>query len=403
MIVSPIRARTITALTLLLATAGPAAGATFYVRTSGNDSNSGNTPSSAFATIGKAASVASAGDVVYVGGGTYTGASTVSCNGTANAPVRFIADTTGAQTGSAGTVTLTFWSGSVLSIRGDYVAFDGFVISGGATGVEFFGATGSSLVGCTIQSWSSTGISFKNATSISITSSTVQSGGGVGMDLTNSSTGSSVTVDQCLITGVGSDCINVWHTNAILTLRRTRLTNSSGWGVRVQRGTAIISNLLATSLGGGVYAESHSSVNVQLWHATMSGLGASGVRQDGGSLTFRNSVVTSSGGGIQKSGGTTTHGNNAYNGLSWAYSGLTAGSNDLPFPTNPQFVSPGTDWRLQASSPLRNAGVDASSVTTFDMNGTYRPCNGGWDIGAYQNGSCIPPPSVLRWTEVDPR
>jgi hypothetical protein len=42
------------------------------------------------------------------------------------------------------------------------------------------------------------------------------------------------------------------------------------------------------------------------------------------------------------------------------------------------------DYRLQATSPCKNVGVDLSTVLTTDYAGVTRPQGAAWDIGAYE-------------------
>ena len=76
-----------------------------------------------------------AGDWVYVGPGTYDEEVTPTNDGTASAPIRFIADTDGSKTTDPpGTVEITDSGGTrnVLSIVGnDYYEFVGFRLSSG--------------------------------------------------------------------------------------------------------------------------------------------------------------------------------------------------------------------------------------------------------------------------------
>lgn len=104
-------------------------GRSFYVRTSGSDSNNGQNKNQAFKTIFKAAQVAGPGDIVYVGAGTYQHTDTITFNNTQSwssrfsipaksvnlkvgsdtsftlyNPCYFVADTNGTNTGDAGPV-----------------------------------------------------------------------------------------------------------------------------------------------------------------------------------------------------------------------------------------------------------------------------------------------------------
>jgi hypothetical protein len=69
-----------------------AASATYYVSTSGNDSNSGQTTDKPYKTIDKAISKAAAGTTIYLMGGTYSSSTTfkLSANGNSGAPIKIL-------------------------------------------------------------------------------------------------------------------------------------------------------------------------------------------------------------------------------------------------------------------------------------------------------------------------
>lgn len=68
------------------------------------------------------------------------------------------------------------------------------------------------------------------------------------------------------------------------------------------------------------------------------------------------------------------------------YSGDTSISIDSTKVTsNPLFVTPGSDFHLQATSPAVNTGNSTvSSVVTTDLDMVSRPQGAGYDIGAYE-------------------
>ena len=98
---------------------------TFYVSTTGSDSNSGAS-GSPVKSITKAAQLAQAGDTVLVGAGTYNGTVSISKNGTASAPItvkpadgaKVVIDGAGPPAGT-----------DLVVISGDYVTFQGFEVA----------------------------------------------------------------------------------------------------------------------------------------------------------------------------------------------------------------------------------------------------------------------------------
>jgi hypothetical protein len=113
----------LTVLALSLSIAVSAQAATYYVATTGSDSNPG-TEAAPLRTIQKGADVARAGDTVVVMPGTYIGAIENKNDGTANARIRFVSKERWAAKVSSPTTT-TIWR----SI-GDYVDIEGFEITG---------------------------------------------------------------------------------------------------------------------------------------------------------------------------------------------------------------------------------------------------------------------------------
>jgi len=105
----------------------------YYVRLSGDDSNSGSSPSNAFRTISRAASSVIAGATVHVGAGTYQEGVVIAELGTFDDPIQFFADTTGAETGDAGAVIVAPQVAQEFAFslqNSTYVTLDGFRLSG---------------------------------------------------------------------------------------------------------------------------------------------------------------------------------------------------------------------------------------------------------------------------------
>src|SRR5512135_2781303 len=78
----------ICSMVFLLCASGEAIAATYYVSTTGSDSNSGS-QTAPFETIQKAANMVEAGDTVYVRTGTYAGSVISNKNGTSSAWITF--------------------------------------------------------------------------------------------------------------------------------------------------------------------------------------------------------------------------------------------------------------------------------------------------------------------------
>src|SRR4051794_24304534 len=78
----------------VLLSASFASGATYYVRTDGNDANAGtlSSPGGAWRTINYAAGHVAAGDTVRVQAGTYAEVASPGVNGTLGNPVTLVAD-----------------------------------------------------------------------------------------------------------------------------------------------------------------------------------------------------------------------------------------------------------------------------------------------------------------------
>lgn len=95
----------------------------YYVRSDGNDANTGLDPSAstAWATILKAANTLVAGDIVYIAPGTYAGANTISNSGTADNWISFIGDKTSSK-------FVDIAAGDVI-INGNLRANHGFIVN----------------------------------------------------------------------------------------------------------------------------------------------------------------------------------------------------------------------------------------------------------------------------------
>ena len=107
---------------------------TYYVRISGQDSNSGTSPSSAWKTIAHAMAQVPPGAIVRVGAGTYQESAVISADGNQDRPTTVVADTTGSATGDAGAIVVVpglagRWSWRIAGAQ--HVSLQGFRFAGG--------------------------------------------------------------------------------------------------------------------------------------------------------------------------------------------------------------------------------------------------------------------------------
>src|SRR5262245_36933233 len=107
-----------------LSSAAPflAAGTSYYVSPSGNDSNNGSSASSPFKTIQKGLDVAQPGDTIILADGVYLQDAVSRRNGTADAPITL--------KGSAAAVVKGGGAARIIEINHDYMTLDGFTIDG---------------------------------------------------------------------------------------------------------------------------------------------------------------------------------------------------------------------------------------------------------------------------------
>ena len=308
-------------------------GTVYYVRKTGNNSNSGLSPATAWQTIQKAATTLAAGDVACVGGGSYDEAVAPTVDGTAANPIRFIADTAGAYTGDAGDVIVrdTTSCSRVLYVSGDdYLHWYGFMFNGSgcSSPVVQWNATGGVLSNCEVWSGNTDGIYIGSG---------------------------SLSVESCISSANGDD------------------------GVEGIGGTLSVKNSLFDSNNDDGIAVAGATLTV--WHATSVDNTGDGVFISSGSLTLRNSVLAfNSDDGMDSNGGVLTHTYNDLYGNTSNFEGASQSTGEITM--DPRFVNRASgDYHLQASSSAIDAGTDGSAVTVIDFDGDSRPQNSGWDMG----------------------
>jgi hypothetical protein len=237
----------------------------YYVRTDGNNSNTGTGPgtSQAWATVKHALTQSlPPGSTVYVQAGTYTADIAPTVSGTSGSPIQLIADRTGSVSGwSAGEVTLAASSSVALLLNNDnYLHFKGFKING---------------QGIAVPGWvdSSVGIRFEQCE---------VTGGNSATDAFYATQNSTLTVENCLV-------------------------HSSRHGFYINGGS-------------GVVISNCTIVN----HASTGVFSAGGT----GTTTVTNSILANNVWGLLQSAGTITHSyNNLYNTAN--FSGTSQGTGEI--------------------------------------------------------------------------
>lgn len=323
---------------------------TYYVRASGDDNNSGASPAQAFRTISQAAGVASEGATVYVGGGTYLEGVILDKAGTSSEPIRFLADTSGAETGDAGPVVVTppadLQYGWTLQ-NAHYTSLEGFRISGDgqpqANGLTIdnsqsvtikdceidntvHGIRGASstliLDNCLVRDTVTAGIWLENTSDadLQVTNLTLTDNGQFGLvaegcqltfDASNignwvitgadhlfSASGGNLTFDGVTISG--GNTAGVLADAATLTVRNAVFQNN-GYGVAALGCNVLIEDTTLSQNSVGFYSSENTSVmvrNCALQNNTVWGAAVYACGLDGATATFENCTIESNGGGL---------------------------------------------------------------------------------------------------------
>ncbi|MCX5691865.1 MAG: right-handed parallel beta-helix repeat-containing protein [Planctomycetota bacterium] len=368
---------------------------TYYVRTTGNDANTGLSSGAAFRTVNKAISKATRGSIVYVGAGTYSENFANPRSGTATLPIAFYADVSGATTGDAGVVRLSDTSGNGLSISSrSYLTFDGFTITAPTNVVYLTNSKFIKLVNCTMSSGSGSCAYVTSTSSITFTGCTMSGCGGPGITVL---AGSTVVFTGGEIASVGGACVSSPSGANVVTVERSILRDSGGGGVAAASGTIKVTCCLLRSVGAAI---SISGTSAAVWNNTI--VNCSTAATFSCTTTFANNIVSQVSTGLAKSGSAVlTHKNNLYFNNGTNYSGCSAGVGDVYL--TPGFIS-STNWGIGPTSRAINAGADATGTHTADLDGHVRPYGGGWDIGCYEYGSlATPKPVLVGWTQVAPQ
>jgi parallel beta-helix repeat protein len=377
--------------------AWPIDAATYYVRKTGNNSNTGTTTTQAWLTIQKAAATMVAGDVVYVGAGTYSEEVIPTNDGTAVNLIRYVADTTGAFTGDAGTVLISSATLQAFDIDTDnYLRITGFKMTGGtARALRINSSTGVIIEDCEIYSSTGDGI-YPNDSTCTLDRCIVRNCTDFGLQLSGTST---VTVNDSEFRsngiGVYSDGLGTRN----MTMSRCQVLQNGGRGVYLDGGTYTLKNcLIRANVTDGVWLLNGSAT---LWHCTLYANQGVGVRQSAGTTTITNCIVAN---GWQQGlllwGGLMTHTYNCIYNNAWGnFSGVAQSTGETT--GNPLFWS-ATCLELQDGSPCINTGINPGGAVTDDIEKVARPSGGAYDMGCYETVVVTYTSLVNAYTTLNP-
>jgi parallel beta-helix repeat protein len=378
-------------LLLLLTQAGLVQAATYYVATTGNDSNAG-TQGAPFRTIRKGISVIGAGDTLYIRGGSYpesinSATQTIPVGSSwSNAPL--------ISAYPSETVTLRSVGLSASYIH--YVIFQNLVIDNQQTtqeAVYIYQANHIRFIGCEIKNAIRQGVLMPHPGSDYnefINCDVHHNGRTVNLDHGFYVASSFNLIEGCSI-----------HDNAAFGV-----TIYNGYGERVNsntvRGNRVYNNAqLGSGSGIGVASGTGNAVyNNVVWDHPVFGIEVA-YGSPSNTMVHNNTVYNNAGAGIRISSDSTgaiVKNNIAYlGGITNLGSGTTL-SNNLT--TDPKFVNAAAaDFHLQSASPAIDGGVTISSMTT-DCDSVSR--GNPPDIGAYEYRSNNQPMPAANLRIVSP-
>ncbi len=390
-------------LATALAPAIAAHAVTYYVATTGNNTNPG-TEDRPWRTIGKAVDTMVAGDTTYVRGGTYSTETSIRFkrSGTAVAPIKLlnypgeapVIDWVNQQLGQ----TVWVYHGSGQNVAIGYITIEGFEIKNGFVGIKFYSMHNSVIRRNWVHHNISQGIL----------------GGGGHHNL----------FDQNIVSHNGNF---VGCANGELTSIGTTVCNQSHGLYLHGQSYTITNNLIYDNLAYGIVLGSPSSAYSASKHPSPEFTGAanwivanntlaynyysSGIVISGAptgstrienNIFYENSQATTGGNGVTFSGtgapGITIRNNFAYatapggtafiRGKAVEGTGYTQSGNvvniSLPgFVNAPSTLPALPNFALTARSPAIDAGLPLDTVK-MDFTGTPRPQGRAPDIGAYE-------------------
>jgi uncharacterized protein YjdB len=356
-------------------------GTCYYVATTGSDANPG-TSALPFRTLQQAANVVNPGDGVLVSDGVYTGGSTVvliTRSGTSSAWITF----TAAHKWGAVIDGQRNASSSGVSIRGNFIRFQGFEVRGSdRSGIEAYNGSETNAANhdvviaqnfihdigreCTDDTGGRSGVDVY-ATNVTVERNLIQNIGryAAGENGCNPSSTNYQNHDHGIYAAVGDNTI----------IRNNVFVNCArGWAVHRYSGQGASMS--------GFYVLNNTFDKPNPWKP-----GQIVIAGKTTGLVIANNIFSNpntAGIWFDASDGGTWSGAIVQNNLSTTAlaTGAAFSLNGSVENTTPRFAS-STDYHLQSGSPAVNTGATFSQVAN-DFDGIARPQGSGYDIGGYE-------------------
>lgn len=228
-----------------------------YVRTGGNDANSGLTAAEALRQVATAADRSTPGDRIVVGPGVYTPVN-IKNEGTAAQPITFLADAAGTLTGDAAGEVVLDAAGAEAAFKvsnKSYIIIDGFTATGSAAGntagvLVKSSASHVTIRNCIARGNGGQGIRTADATDVTIANNLVLDNDGFGIQV------------------LGQVTENQPQSLRVRVYNNTVFANGSGGitvgsSVRPARDTFFVNNIIDgnSNAGFGVFTDPPSSLD----------------------------------------------------------------------------------------------------------------------------------------------
>lgn len=231
-----------------------------------------NTATAAWCSLAPAAGQAQPGDVVHVAPGVYRGTFRPLGSGTAERPIRVVADGPGVVLDAAGAANAL----KLIAVSG--WSFEGLTITGGVNqGVWADSTSAITLRDVTVTANPGAGVQLKNAAATTVTGSTISANGSAGVLETTGSTGTRISANRITGNGRGGSAYN-------------------GDGIQLGGGGALVTGNTITGNGDpglyehGIYAAA-ASTGWTIERNLISGSGGANVKASGTGAVRYNRLV----------------------------------------------------------------------------------------------------------------